>query len=161
MELLKEYWIPWLISNFLALILLWITFKKPKLARILLVLLFGWACWINFKTAHQHPEDYLNYAAFTPFGPYRDFIIGWFSKRITVIVSTIAIGQGIIALGMLLKGVYLQIACIGAIIFLIAIMPLGIGSGFPAPLIAAIALYWIYKKNDQDYPWIFNTKKVN
>lgn len=161
MELFKEYWIPWLASNGIALVLLWMAFKKQTIARWLFVVLFGWAFWINLKTAHQHPEDYLNYAVFTPFGPYRDFIIGWFSERITVIVSAIAIGQGAIALGMLLKGVLLQIACIGAIVFLLSIAPLGIGSGFPAPIIAAIGVYLILKKNDHDHLWIFKRKKVS
>ncbi len=161
MELLIEYWIPWLTSNALALILLWLAYKKPNIARWLLVLLFGWACWINFKTAHNNPEDYLDYASFTPFGPYRDFIIGWFSERITLIVSTIAIGQGVIALGMLLKGLYLQIACIGAILFLLFITPLGIGSGFPAPIISAIAVYLILKKDTYEYLWTLRSKKVD
>jgi hypothetical protein len=161
MELFKEYWIPWLASNGIALVLLWLAIKKQKIARWLFVLLFGWACWINFKTAHLHPEEYLNYAAFTPFGPYRDFIIGWFSERITLIVSAIAMGQGIIALGMLLKGVYLQIACIGAIIFFLSIAPLGIGSGFPAPIIAAITVYIVLKKDNHEYLWIFRHKKIS
>jgi len=161
MELLKEYWIPWLTSNAFALILIWIAYKKPKIARWLFVLLFSWACWINFKTAHNSPEDYLNYASLTPFGPYRDFIIGWFAERITLLVSIIAIGQGIIAFGMLLKGVCLQLACLGAILFLMAIAPLGIGSGFPAPIIAAIAVYIIFKKEGHEYLWIIRNKKVN
>lgn len=153
MELLKEYWIPWLVSNTIAVLLLWTAYKKPKLTRFLLMLVFGWACWLNYTTSHETPEDYLQYAALTPFGPYRDFIIGWFSEHITPIVSTIAIGQGLIAIGMALKGFLVRLACIGAIVFLIAISPLGIGSGFPAPVIIAFAIYMVLKKDDLNYLW--------
>ena len=159
MELLKEYLPQWIGSNVIAILILIAAFKRPKLARLLFVLLFAWACWINFITSQNNPEDYLNYAAFTPFGVYHDFITGWFKEHITVMVTLISIGQGLIALGMLLKGWCVRLACLGAIIFFLGIAPLGIGSGFPSTIITSIAAYLIIKRGDHNYLWKFNSKK--
>jgi len=156
MELLKEYFIQWIVSNGIAIIILIAAIKRPKLARLLFFILFSWACWINYSTAHNNPEEYLNYASLTPFDFLRDFINGWFKANLTTMVTLIAIGQGIIALGILLKGWLVRMACIGAIIFLLAIIPLGIGSGFPFSIIVVIASYFILKRDDLNYIWKFN-----
>lgn len=158
LELLREYLIQWIGSNSIAIIFLIAAVKRPKLARLLFALLFFWACWLNYTIAHNNPEDYLNYAALTPFEFLRDFINGWFKANLTIMVSTIAIGQGLIALGMLLKGWLVRLACIGAIIFLLAIAPLGIGSGFPSSIIVAIASYFILKRDNLNYIWKFKTE---
>ncbi len=60
-------------------------------------------------------------------------------------VTFISFGQGLIAIGMMLKGWIVRLACLGAIVFLLAIAPLGIGSGFPATIIIAVAIYYILK----------------
>ncbi|MFI5140428.1 MAG: hypothetical protein ACHQIM_21590 [Sphingobacteriales bacterium] len=140
------------ISNIIAVLILWISIKKPKLARLLFFLLFGWACWLNYTTCHDHPQVYLSYAHFS-IGLYKNFINGWFKDHITVMVSFIAAGQGLIALGMLLNGVWVKTACIGAILFLMAIAPFGIGSGFPFSLIVSFAAYFILRKDDKSYLW--------
>lgn len=74
-------------------------------------------------------------------------------------VTIIAIGQGLIGIGLLLKNQIVRIACYGAIVFFIAIIPLGIGAAFPATLITALAVYFILKKDDLDYIWKFKAKK--
>jgi hypothetical protein len=159
MEHFKEYFLPWLISNIAAIIFLIAAIWKPKLARLLFVLLFGWACWMNYTTSHNNPQDYLNYAALTPFAFLRDFINGWFKENITIIITLISFGQAFIALGILLKGWWVRLACIGAIIFLLSISPLGIGSGFPCSIIASVAAYLILKKDDLNYLWKFKTQQ--
>ena len=161
MELLKEYLPQWIGSNSIAILLLFAAIKKPKLARLLFALLFGWACWLNYTTAHNNPEDYLEYARLTPFDFLRDFINGWFKEHITWMVTLISFGQGLIAIGMLLKGWFVRLAGLGAIIFLLAIAPLGIGSGFPCSVIAAIAVYFILKKDNLDYLWKFKSDNAN
>mgnify|MGYP001547281332 CR=1 FL=1 len=153
MELLKQYWIPWLISNVAALLIVGAALWKPKLARLLFLLLFGWACWMNYTTSHNNPNVYLEYASLTPLTVYSKFINGWFKEHITVMVTLISIGQGLIALGMLLNGRWVRLACIGAIIFLMAIAPLGVGSGFPFSITASIAAWIIIKKDNLNYLW--------
>jgi len=62
-------------------------------------------------------------------------------------VGGIAICQGFIALAMLLKDGPFKLGCIGAMLFLIAILPLGIGAGFPCTAIMAVALFILFRKN--------------
>ncbi|MBO0340460.1 MAG: hypothetical protein VX798_03625 [Bacteroidota bacterium] len=159
MELLKENLIPWSISNGIALVVLATSFRWTKLTRLFFFILFAWASWLNYTTAHKTPDYYLIYATLTPFEGYHNFIIHWFKSNIVTTVTLISIGQGLIAFGIILKGMVVKIACAGAILFFIAIAPLGIGSGFPATLIAAAATFLIVKKDNLDYLWHF--KKQN
>ncbi|MEJ0105914.1 MAG: hypothetical protein WDO19_26645 [Bacteroidota bacterium] len=45
---------------------------------------------------------------------------------------------------------------IGAIIFLVAIIPFGLGSGFPTTLLMAIAMIIILRKHADQYIWQSN-----
>ncbi len=153
MENLVEYLVPWVITNVVAILLLIAAIWKPKLSRLLFSILFGWACWINYTTANNTPEDYLNYATLTPFEFYREFINGWFKEHVTIMVTLISIGQGMISIGMLLNKWFVRLACVGAIVFLMAIAPLGIGAGFPFSITVSIALYFILKKDGLNFIW--------
>lgn len=160
MDLLYQYFGPWIVSNSIAILIVIAASRKPRWARLLFVLLFTWACWINYTTVHKNPNVYLEYAALTPFNLYYNFINGWFKAHIIPMVTLIAIGQGLIAIGLLLKGWIVRIACFGAIIFFLSIAPLGIGSGFPCTLIASVAVYFILKNDDLDFLWKSRTKHL-
>jgi len=83
---------------------------------------------------------YLAYGALTPSALYRDFIEGWFSTHVQPFVLSIAIGQLITAI-LLSRGTESRkLGVAGASVFLLAIAPLGIGSGFPFSLIAIASL---------------------
>jgi hypothetical protein len=158
MENFQSYLLPFIISNIAAIIILVSSFYFTKLTRLLFVLLFGWASWLNYTVAHHNPSDYLAYADLAvPI--YRDFINGWFKNHITGMVTMISLGQGFIALGMALKGIWVMFACVGSIIFFLSISPLGVGAAFPFPLITAFAAYLIINKDDLDYIWKF--KKID
>lgn len=158
MELINEYWIPWSISNGLAIVLLIAALKKTKLARLFIFILFAWASWFNYTTVHKSPDVYLMYATFTPLDLYSNFINGPFKANIVTMVTGIAMGQALIAIGMLLHGWWVKLACMGAILFFLAIVPLGIGSGFPATLIGALAVLLILKKDNLNYLWMIKSK---
>ncbi|GEM_PF-3478261 len=74
-------------------------------------------------------------------------------------VILITLGQGLITIGMLLKGVVVRFVSCRAIFF-VAIMPFGIGLGFPATAVASVAVYFILKNNDINYVWSFKTNIV-
>lgn len=138
--------------NVLALFFLLSAVKWPRMGRLLFFLLFSWACWMNWKTSQNTPNDYLQYADLNLSSWYRDFINGWFSKHIPFIVGIIATCQGLIAISMLLKGWIFKTGCIGAIVFLLAIAPFGVGSGFPCTITFAIALLLLVRKKT-DFLW--------
>jgi len=151
-EHLKEYLLPYAISNVAAIFILLATWKSMRLGRLFFVLLFGWAAWTNSATSLNTPEKYLEYADMS-LPLYQNIIRGWFSYHITGIIVCIAFGQLLIALGMLLKDAWVKIACIGAIVFLLAIAPLGVGSGFPFSIFVSMAAFLIYRKPPHDYLW--------
>lgn len=144
------------ISNLVAIFLLVASVKWPRIARVSFFILFAWASWINLKTSQESPQEYVNYASLTWSDWYRDFISGWFASHVKTFVGSIAICQGLIALAMLLKDRLFQFGCIGGGIFLIAILPLGVGAGFPCTATMAIALYILLKKNDNNFIWQFH-----
>jgi hypothetical protein len=126
---------------------------RPVIARFGFFILFSWACWMNWHTSQQTPTVYLEYAEFTWSGAYRSFINGWFSEHIEFTVGLIATCQGLMAAAMLLKGWIFRIGSIGAMLFLLAILPLGVGAGFPSTGIMAIALFVLFKRHAGKYAW--------
>lgn len=134
-----EMRIAQLISTGVACAMLAVSWRWRPLGRLMFVGLFAWAAQINFRTALATPEVYLEYAPLAWFSWYRDFILGPFARHITQIVGAIAVCQGAIALGVSLSGRATSLALAGAVVFLVAIAPLGIGSGFPATVIMALA----------------------
>ncbi|MGZ5134230.1 MAG: hypothetical protein ACXWCG_03740 [Flavitalea sp.] len=147
----QTFLIAYIISNALAIIFFIAALKRPRICRFLFSVLFGWASWANWNMAINNPHDYLNYADLAFLEIYKTFITGWFSDHIQIAVSFIATGQALIAISLLLKGLIYKLGLIGGIIFLIAIIPLGIGSAFPCTLILAISLGLML--NQDQYIW--------
>lgn len=136
----REYLVMYLGANLIALAILTLAFRRPRIARWLWVAIFLWAAAVNTITAAREPWMYLVYAGLTPSELYRDFINGWFSRHIQLMVVSIAAGQ--FALAILLSGSTRarRIGVAGASVFLLAIAPLGVGSGFPFSLFAVASL---------------------
>ena len=147
------YLIAYIISNVVALLLLWASLKHPRLSRLLFFLLFAWASWINMRTALIQPEVYLEYADLTFSSWYRIFILGPFKTYTTLMVGSIAVGQGLLALAMLMKGLVFRIGALGAMVFLISIAPLGVGSAFPCTLVMATGLFFLLRRQHIPYLW--------
>ncbi|WP_018617496.1 hypothetical protein [Segetibacter koreensis] len=136
--------IAYFISNLVAITFFFISLKWKELARVLFAALFIWAAWTNWTGVRKTPDFYLGFSQYA-IGFYRDIINGIFSNYITPIVSFIAVCQLFIGLGLLSRGVIFKIACLGGVIFLVAISPLGIASAFPSGIIWAAGLLVLYK----------------
>ncbi|TMI71221.1 MAG: hypothetical protein E6H09_14030 [Bacteroidetes bacterium] len=150
----NELYITLLIfSNIIAILQLVAAIKLPRIARLSFFLLFAWASWTNWKTTLQNPEAYLEYADLTWSRWYASFINGWFAKHISLVIGFVATSQALIAVSMLSKGWIYTIGCLGAIIFLVAILPFGVGAGFPATGIMAIACFILLKKRPAFFIW--------
>ena len=154
-----DYLLMFIVSNIVGVFILWSGYKNPKLARFIFFLLFGWASWINYSLSHSNPSAYLEYAEMSV-NWYSSFIKGWFADHVTTLVTLIAVGQGVIAIGMLLKGWMVKLACVGVIIFLLAIAPLGVGSAFPFSITVGLASYFIIRRDDHDFIWSVNWPKM-
>jgi len=157
MKGLEQYIWPYLISQIAGIIILLTAWKKPRWGRWLFSLLFFWAAGTNMYIGLRSPDTYQLYADMAlPF--YRDFINGWFRHYNYIVIPIIAAGQFFIALGMLLKGFWVYGACTGAVIFLLSIAPLLVGSAFPFSITVSVAAYFILKNDDKNFIWKKNLK---
>lgn len=156
----QQYLIALIISNVAAILLVAVAYKWPRVARFLFFLLFAWASWMNWTTAVQRPESYLEYGELAFSSMYRRIINGWFSSHITPVVGAIATCQALIALCMWLNNKILMAGLAGGILFLLAILPLGTGAGFPSGAIMAIALVLIWRRDDHRCLWERSRNKV-
>jgi hypothetical protein len=153
MESLKQYFLPYIISNVLFGLSIWAAWKKPFIARILLAGFFLWASIVNTFTSIQSPQVYLEYANLSFLGIYKDFINGFFALHIREFVLTVAFGQFLIFIGLCLNRIFTLLACLGGLIFGLAIGPLGVGSAFPSTILMAIAFLILFLYHDHDYIW--------
>lgn len=152
-----QYLIPYAISQVASLIILIAAWKKTRWARGILAVLFLWASGTNMYFGFSSPGIYQQYADMA-LSFYRNFINGWFNNNSYIMIPLIALGQFLIAVGMLLKGWWVKGACLGAILFLISIAPLMVGSAFPFSITVSLAIFLILKNDDANYIWI---KPVN
>ncbi len=146
-------WIAYSLSNLVALLLLWASWKKPSVARALFMLLFAWAAWFNTTTVLATPAIYTGYAQYAIVGWYRQFILGFFAQHTAPLVLAIAAGQAGIALGMLANGRLFRVGAVGGIVFLLCIAPLGAGSAFPCTLLMAAGMWRLYGQGSSRWLW--------
>jgi hypothetical protein len=120
--------------------------RSRGLCRFLFFALFLWASLVNMRLALWHPTAYLEYARWAV-GPYRRFILGPFSRHASLFVGAIAVGQLVIAALVAARGRAVALGLAGAIVFLLAIAPLGRGSAFPFSLVAAAAAALLLRRS--------------
>ena len=149
---LDEYIIPYLTSQVVSALILIAAWKRTRWARWLFSALFLWASATNMYIGLTDPDSYLDNARFA-IPLYQDFINGWFSHYNQLIIPLIAVGQLCIAIGMLLHGWWVKLACIGSIIFLLSIAPLMVGAAFPFSITVSIASLLIFLYDDKNYVW--------
>lgn len=152
MKGIDEFLVPYIISQVAGVIILSVAWRWTWWARLIFALLFSWASATNMYLGFSNPDVYLEYADMA-IPAYRDFITGWFSNYNHILIPLIAVGQFFIAVGMLLKGIWVKLACAGCILFLLAIAPLLVGSAFPFSIIVSLAAFLIYKNDDKNYIW--------
>ena len=133
----------WIASNIIALALVFICWKLPKVGRAIIGLAFAAAAVVNALTALINPQSYVQ-----GFGPealfpfYENFIYGPFAANPAVFVLPIALGQLAVGLLMFFRGAWFKLGLGGGIVFFLAITPLGRGSALPMPLLC-IAAFWV------------------
>ena len=141
MSIPPEYKSAYLISNAIALALLGLSFRRANWVRWLSVAIFGWAAFTNWRIALTRPLDYQAFGDLTTSALYRDFIHGWFREHTATLLQPIAAGQLAIALMLIRNRRFTRrLAVFGAVVFLLAIAPLGVGSAFPFSITYSVAL---------------------
>ena len=140
--------VAWVVSNAFALALIVLCWRLPRVGRAVIGLGFVAAAAFNVVSVLTNPQGYVQ-----GFGPqalfpfYENFINDPFAADPAMFVLPIAAGQLIIGLLMFFRGAWFKLGLAGGIIFLLAITPLGFGSGFPMPLLGVAALWVLWHKS--------------
>lgn len=138
-QLTPETLTPFIISNAVALAILWFSLENKAVAKKMISILFVVAGFFNLYMAFQNPAAYCNFADMATHEWLKTFIRGLFAEYTTTIVSAISIAQVYIGISIMKTGRRFMTGCIGGIIFGLAIAPLGVGSAFPSSLVLSIA----------------------
>ena len=131
---------PYIGAQVIAVLFVIGTLRWPRIARLLAGISFIVAGGFNILTALSSPSLYV-----TGFGPhafpiYKTFIYGVFERHAASFVVAIALGQLAVGTVMFAHVRWRKLGYVGAIVFLVAITPLGIGSAAPSNLIFAVGL---------------------
>jgi len=156
---LQEFWLPYLVSQIIFILLLIASWRWFKGARIFWMLIFLAAGLFNLYTALTDPQVYTMYAPGVWLPLYRTFIDGEFARHPQWYVIPIALGQLCISILLTQKTPLFRLGCLGGIIFLLAISPLGIGSAFPATVIGALGLVLLWRHGAEQLIWQKSTNK--
>jgi hypothetical protein len=122
-------------SNFLALVMVALSWRWKAAGRLAFILLFLVAGIYSLGTAFARPDEYVSSIRLA----YGSFTLRFFLRHPTAIVAVIGIGQLAIAALVSLRNWQVTLGLLGALLFLLGIAPLGTAAGFPASLIMAIA----------------------
>lgn len=137
------------ITNLFAIASALLAMRLPTIARVFFGSMFICAAVANSYIATSNPAAYLSFGELTPSGLYRFIILGPFAEHVQLYILIIAGCQSFIGILICYRGPLMSAAMIAAIVFLVAIAPLGVGSAFPSTLIMAIAfLILLWKKTD-------------
>ena len=129
----------YLISNAGALLVLFISIIFKRTGRVIMALLFLIAAIDNAWLAIHQPSVYSVYERLAALPVYEVLIHQVFLEHITTYMLILMLFQLAISLGLLWRGKWEKIALSAAIIYLLALAPLGAGSSFPCTVILALA----------------------
>jgi hypothetical protein len=138
-QLTSDTFLPFIISNAIAIVILWASIGNKAIAKRLLAILFVGAGTFNVYTSFTNPAVYRAFAETAAFDWYKSFITGFFADYTTLIVSFVSIAQFYIGITVLMDRSRFVIACLGGALFGLAIAPLGVGSAFPSSLVLSVA----------------------
>jgi len=144
------FWAIYISGNSAALLLLWLCIRHPHVGRVGFSLFFAASCWLNISLAIEMSWLYAKEAEFitVPYDLFLGKALGEITKPILWIT---AFCQGLAAVAMMLKGRAFILGCWCGMILCLALIPLGLHAAFPAPVVAALALYYLQRVPKRAY----------
>ena len=143
---------PFIISHVLALLYVMAAWRRPRATRYVTGVGFLFAGAFNAWWAATAPAIYV--AAYGPHAIplYRTFIYGAFARHTAAFVLAIAAGQMAIGVLAFAPLPWRRLSYAGAIVFLVAITPLGIGAAAPSELIFAVGVALLFRERRTYFP---------
>lgn len=126
----------YLLSNAGAIIILLISIWFKKLGLVLVAILFLVAAIVNAWQANYQPDRYNVYELVAALPVYEYLISSIFLEHIKFYIAVLMVLQLIIGISLLY---YKRWALWAAVIYLLALAPLGAGSSFPSTVLLAAA----------------------
>ncbi|MBS1709828.1 MAG: hypothetical protein JSS65_14035 [Armatimonadetes bacterium] len=139
-----QFAVPYAVSQVFAVVTLAFAFGRPKVARWVMAALFSYAAVHNALFAVFSPQEYQGFASMMLVGWYREIVEGPFRTSATAWLAVIALGQAIVALCLAMGGQRLWVGVAGVIVFLVALLPFGVGSAFPFGVVVSLAALVVY-----------------
>jgi len=155
----EMYW-GHVVSVVVAFLMLGVALRWRTGGRMAYAALFLWASQVNLRIALFRPGEYQGFADLAWSQWYRGFITGFFAEHATSIIALIATGQLLIAVLITSRGLAVRAGLAGAVLFLLAIVPLGVGSAFPATLVMAVGAAWLMRGRFGESLWRETGRRV-
>lgn len=141
------YWSAVIVSNGIALLLLYLSWKRPLIARLGILTLLAWAGFANWMMTTSifghFPADANITFSIIDAGPAHH----WFANHGSTAIRSIASCQWLIALSLLMPPNIRKAGAFAGIFLLFLIAPIGFGTPFPFTFLIAVALYAITTEN--------------
>jgi hypothetical protein len=132
-------------ANVLAVAFFILALYRPNIARVTAGVAFLLEAGLNCVLAIRAPLFYANALEPLAWGAYRDFIESVFVAAPIRLLLVIALWQALVGCVFLIRQApFIRLACVAAFGFFLLLIPLGAGSGFPAPLILAAAMVALF-----------------
>lgn len=122
-----------------------LSWRRPVAGRIVGGLLLAGGGLFNSYLGTTDPSAYAAFKDLALLDLYRAVIDAVFPAYGTPFILAIACGQLVSGALLLIGGRWLGFGALGGLIFSLGIVPLGIGSAFPSPLLMAIAYYLLLR----------------
>ncbi|WP_343670865.1 hypothetical protein [Chitinophaga sp.] len=134
----------YLLSNAGAVLILLISIWSKRAGHIIIALMFLVAAVVNAVQAIYTPHKYDIYELVAALPVYEYLISNVFLIHITLYILLMMVFQLVVGIGVLYQK---KAALLAAIVYLLALAPLGAGSSFPSTVILAVACLILMKKN--------------
>ncbi len=138
---------PYVTTHVVAVAYVAVAWRWPRVARWILGVGFLFAGIFNIRMVFNSPHLYVEGFGPHAVAPYRQLIYGAFARHTAAFIVPIACGQMVVGALALLPVADPVLGYIGAITFLLAITPLGIGAAAPSTLIFAAGVALLFRQS--------------
>jgi hypothetical protein len=140
----------YVVTSVVSLLLSALAWRAPRFGRFPFAALFLGAAIFNTVTASRTPNVYVEGFAQHALPPMREFIERVLSLAPGAFVISIAIGQFVAGVGLVLgRGLLFRLGVVWAASFLVGISWLGVGAAFPTNLVMAAGVLFVLRGGAQ------------
>jgi hypothetical protein len=142
----QEYFIPIFIGNLLAIILMLLSYHFPRVLRVIWGAIFITMGVVSLITVYNNPSVFIDLIGSKPVKFYQDFIDKTMVEHPGAFILLLGVIQILFGGMIWSRKVWFILGCIGAVLFLLAILPLGLAITFPLTIFMALSIIFLMRK---------------